>query len=603
MDSSVIYNTLKDYFGYREFRFHQEAVIGRTLAGRSNLVIMPTGGGKSLCYQLPAILLPGITVVVSPLIALMQDQVAGLLANGVKAQALHSNCTPEQERDIRAGVENGQLKLLYVSPERAVTPGFIHWLQRQKVAQLVVDEAHCVSMWGNDFRPEYARLPELLASFPGVPVNALTATADPATREDIAIKLQLTDADRFVSSFERPNIHIECYPAQKRMDAITGYLRANPGRAGIIYCLSRTGTEEVAQKLRLKGFNARHYHARMSADERKQVQEAFSRDAVDIVCATIAFGMGIDKPNIRWVIHYNLPKNVESYYQEIGRAGRDGEPAEAILFAGAGDLKTYQEFITNSVGAEEYKEVQRKKLYRLWELTQTRSCRTNLVLGYFGEHRSTPCGHCDVCQNPPRGFDGTELAQKALSACYRVNQNAALTTLVQVLRGSFSPEVKANRYDQIKTFGAGAQVSTKEWNHYITQMIDQGLLAIDFHRQGKLALTPLSMQVLKQGQTVQLFEPKEQTLRTRQIQAADLSEQPYDQALYDALARLRRQISEENGNKPAFTVFSNATLQDMARRQPTSLEAFAQVNGVGNRKLEQYGDRFVACIRETLATC
>lgn len=600
MQQTTIYTTLKNHFGYSEFRFHQEAAITRILEGQSNLVIMPTGGGKSLCYQLPAILLDGLTVVVSPLIALMQDQVAGLQANGIAAQALNSQCSPEDERDIYQAVASGQLKLLYVSPERAVNLGFVNWLRQVKVAQLVVDEAHCVSMWGNDFRPEYAQLPDLLQHFPGVPVNALTATADPATRQDIVDKLGIRGAEIFVSSFERPNIHIECFQAQKRIEAITHYLKANPGQAGIIYCLSRKATEEIAQKLRAKGFNARHYHARMDADERRQVQDAFQQDAVDIVCATIAFGMGIDKPNIRWVIHYNLPKNVESYYQEIGRAGRDGAPAEAILFAGAGDLKTYLDFIKDSAGTEEYKEVQRKKLSRMWELTQTQSCRTNLVIGYFGEHRSTPCGHCDLCDNPPRGFDGTELAQKALSACYRVNQNAALTTLVQVLRGSYSPEVKANQYDQIKTFGAGKDHSTHEWNHYITQMVDQGLLAVDFHRQSKLSLTSLSAAVLKDGKTVQLFEPREQTLRNRTIKVEDNPEQPVDQTLYDKLARLRKQISEEKGGVPAYAVFTNATLKDMASKQPTTYSTFDKVSGVGKRKLEQFGERFIAVIREHL---
>ncbi|MDX1452776.1 MAG: DNA helicase RecQ, partial [Oleiphilaceae bacterium] len=509
MSVQTAQQALKQYFGYDSFRLSQQAVIERTLAGKSSLVIMPTGGGKSMCYQLPAILLPGLTLVVSPLIALMQDQVQGLLSSGINAAALNSACTPEEEAGIRSQAQDGQLKLLYVSPERAVTPAFLHWVSNVNLAQIAIDEAHCVSVWGNDFRPEYTQLTALTRLFPQTPVAALTATADTATQRDILAQLALTKCEVFVSSFERKNIRVDVLPAKNRMPLMRDFIAGHKNEPGIVYCLSRKSTEQVAQKLRGEGYRAQHYHGAMDSDERARIQQAFLEDKVQIICATIAFGMGIDKPNIRWIIHYNLPKNIESYYQEIGRAGRDGEPADALLFAGYGDMKTLTQFIDGSNASETFKEVQRAKLNRMWEYSQTLSCRTNFILNYFGEHREAGCGHCDSCLHPPTSFDGTIIAQKALSAVYRLNQSVGVNMLIDVLRGASNRHVIQAGYDQIKTYGAGKDIDWKAWQHYIMQLVDRGYLAIDFTRNNALQLTALSRNVLKGESTVTLCEQQE----------------------------------------------------------------------------------------------
>ncbi len=594
---------LRKYFGYDEFRFFQKDVITRTLAGRNSLVIMPTGGGKSLCYQLPAVLLDGVTLVISPLIALMQDQVLALKANGITAEALNSHCSAEEERAVRVAVEERRLALLYVSPERALSPGFLRWIRLQPVRQVAIDEVHCVSIWGNDFRKDYRELSTLIEQLPaGVPVVALTATADPGTRVDILRQLRLPDCETFVASFERPNIHVEVYPATDRVQAIKTYLRENPGQPGIIYCLSRKSTEELAAKLRQHGIRARHYHARVDAPERQQVQDAFQRDEIDVICATIAFGMGIDKPNIRWVMHYNLPKNLESYYQEIGRAGRDGEPAEALLFAGLGDRRTLLDMIDdNSEADPAYKAVQKEKVFRMWEYTQTTACRTNLVLSYFGEHRETPCGHCDICRNPPTRFDGTVIAQKALSVAARTGGRAGMNLMIRILRGQRSAEVVAAGYDSLKTFGCGNDIGWDDWLHYITQLIDLGLLAIDYSDASTLKLTPLAQAYLVKNpeKALELSAPRHERPAARTLRQSPEAT-PEDEGLYLALVKLRRQICAETGNPPAFTVFSNATLRDIAAAKPQTLDAFGRIKGVGEKKLERYGERFVAAVREAL---
>jgi len=596
MDMGTAHSALKKYFGYEAFRLTQASVIERTLNHQSSLVIMPTGGGKSICYQLPAVLLDGLTIVVSPLIALMQDQVSALQANGISAEAMNSACTSEAESRVRQQVESGELKLLYVSPERAVSWGFLQWVSAIKVAQIAIDEAHCVSIWGNDFRPEYTRLTELTQLFPSVPVAALTATADTATQQDIRQQLKLHNAEVFVSSFERKNIEIDVLPAKNRIQVIYQFLEGHQQQAGIVYCLSRRSTEETAAKLRQAGYRASYYHGAMNSDDRAAVQNQFLRDEVQIVCATIAFGMGIDKPNIRWVIHYNLPKNIESYYQEIGRAGRDGEDAQVLLFAGYGDMKTLTGFVTDSGADATFKQVQLAKLSRMWEFSQTLSCRTNFILNYFGEHREQTCGHCDHCLNPPKTFDGTVIAQKALSACLRLKQrgqSVGINMLVDVLRGSSGRELMERSFNTIKTYGAGKDISWKDWSHYITQLLDRGYLAIDFTQGNTLHRTKLSDEVLKGAASVMLCETQDLKLSKKELKSTDLSDE--ESKLLDALKALRRSIAETN-NTQAYTVFSDASLKNMAKLKPGNSAAFLKVSGVGEHKNEKYGEAFISLI-------
>lgn len=591
-------DALQKYFGYEAFRLSQADAINRTLDQKSSLVIMPTGGGKSLCYQLPAVLLEGLTIVVSPLIALMQDQVSTLKANGINAEALNSACSEEDDRIIRDRAAQGDIKLLYVSPEKAVSWPFLQWVQTLNVAQIAIDEAHCVSVWGNDFRPEYTRLTELTSLFPNKPIVALTATADAATQQDIKHQLQLIDAQTFVSSFERKNISIDVLPAKNRIKTIIRFVEARPTQAGIVYCLSRKGTEDTANKLQQAGFRAAHYHGAMNSDDRARIQEQFIRDEIQIVCATIAFGMGIDKPNIRWVIHHNLPKNIESYYQEIGRAGRDGQDAQALLFAGYGDMKNLTKFIDDSGANDTFKQVQYAKLERMWEFSQTLSCRTNFILNYFGEYREEGCGHCDHCLNPPKAFDGTVIAQKALSAClriHRLNKNVGMRTLVDVLRGSKGREVLENGFDAIQTYGAGADISWQGWMHYLTQLIDKGYLAIDFTQGNALNLTSLSSEVLTGRSSVQLCELIEFDTQKAAKALIDTDLNDSELALFEALKSLRRELADQLNTK-SHTIFSDASLKDMAKKKPGNNSAFLSVSGVGEYKCEKYGETFIALI-------
>tara|TARA_R110001592_G_scaffold59620_2_gene180886 strand:+ start:9425 stop:11653 length:2229 start_codon:yes stop_codon:yes gene_type:complete len=594
-----LHETLKSVFGYDAFRLTQLEIIKRSLANQSSLVIMPTGGGKSICYQLPAVLMDGLSIVISPLISLMQDQVGALTANGIPAASLNSSGNYQDELLVQQQVANNELKLLYVSPERAVSNGFISWIQQQNVKQIAIDEAHCVSIWGNDFRPEYTRLTELTRLFTHIPIIALTATADTATQADIRQQLKLENCKSFVSSFERTNLTLNVLPANDRIEVIKTFLLSHKDKPGIIYCLSRRSTEEIALKLRKAGFNSHFYHAALKPQDRARIQDDFQQDKIQIVCATIAFGMGIDKANISWVIHYNLPKNIEGYYQEIGRAGRAGQQSETLLFAGYRDMKTLKDFIDNSGAAHQFKEVQTAKLQRMWEFTQATSCRTNFILNYFGEFKDEPCGHCDRCLDPPKRFDGTIISQIALSACLRLNQQVNLTTLVDVVRGSSRQDIIQNGYHLIKTYGVGKDIDYKSWVSYITQLIDQGVLSIDFTQGNRLVLTELAKPILKSEKTILLTEPQVIDFKAKENTKKDNDLTDAENLLFSALSDLRRKEADAE-QVQASRIFSNASLTEMARIKPGNLLAFSSISGVGAFKLEKYSEAFIQLILESV---
>lgn len=591
--SAQIHQLLKTYFGYENFRPQQQQIIEHTLNKQDSLIIMPTGGGKSLCYQLPALAMEGLTLVISPLIALMQDQVDAMKANGIAAAALNSSNAAEDIRQIKTQISEGTLKLLYISPERAVSPAFISYIKSKKVNFIAIDEAHCVSIWGNDFRQEYTRLPELMQHFPAVPYMALTATADKATQTDIAEKLALRNPQKFLSSFERKNLQLQVQPAIQRLHFIKDYVVQRKDDCGIIYSLSRKSTEKISAALCEVGIKAAYYHAAMSSDARSRVQQAFQQDEIRVICATIAFGMGIDKSNIRYVLHFNLPKNIESYYQEIGRAGRDGLPSETILFFSFQDAQILRQFIDESTADESFKIVQRSKLNRMLEFGQASSCRTNMILSYFGEHRSEACGHCDNCLNPPAHMDGTVIAQKALSAVKRLNENVAVNLLVDVLRGSERKEIIAQGYEQIKTFGAGKDISREDWLSYIGQMINQGLLEIDFTAYNKLKVTHIGEKVLFEGQTVKLSKPSPVPVQGKAEKSKTAT---FEDTLFDHLREVRRNLAKLE-DVPAYVIFNDATLQEMVKERPMYLSDMASISGVGKHKLEKYGDIFLDAIQ------
>jgi ATP-dependent DNA helicase RecQ len=594
MPTDLVHNALKIHFGYDHFRPHQEEIIYHVLNGGHCLVIMPTGGGKSICYQLPAILKEGFALVISPLISLMNDQVRSLRANGIAAGALHTGTTGEESNRIHQQIRNGELKILYCSPERALTSKFLSYITSLPVSLIAIDEAHCVSIWGNDFRPEYAQLTTLIQNFPSVPVIALTATADKATQEDIQKQLQLNEPKLFLSSFERPNIYLTARNGVQRIEQIREFLQSRKGQPGIIYCLARKTTESIALSLQRYGYKAAAYHAELDNHVRRTVQEDFQFDRIQIVCATIAFGMGIDKPNIRWIIHYNLPKNIESYYQEIGRSGRDGLPAEALMFYSFRDIGVYQDFIQNSDANETFKRVQSEKLDRIWEYSQALNCRTNVILNYFGEYRTGPCGHCDHCLNPPQGFDGTRIAQMALSACKRCNESVGLQLLTDVLRGSGRREIFERGLHQIKTYGAGRDLSTRDWGHYITQLINQGLLEIDYTSNSVLRCTPLSEAVLFDQKQVTLHRPVEMPEEPIHLQKSKTVR--FREDLMERLEELTRKLAQEEG-VPAYAVFPKGTLKEMAESLPFTTDEIEHLDGVGQYKSKKYGQAYLELIR------
>ncbi|WP_324678011.1 DNA helicase RecQ [Hymenobacter sp. GOD-10R] len=594
---------LKQYYGYDSFRPMQADIIESILGGRDTVVLMPTGGGKSVCFQVPAIVQDGVCVVVSPLIALMKDQVEALKANGVSAAYINSSVGQGEQTSIASDCLNGYLKLLYVSPEKLLSEGFLQFLRRLRISMFAIDEAHCISSWGHDFRPEYTQLKLLREQFPQVPIIALTATADRLTQRDIQQQLRLNEPRVFLSSFDRPNLNLIVRPGQDRVGSIVEFVERHPNEAGIVYCLSRKQCETMAEKLKAKKIRAGHYHAGMTPNQRGAVQEAFLKDDLQVIVATIAFGMGIDKSNVRWVIHYNLPKNIEGYYQEIGRAGRDGAPATALLFYSFGDVMSLRDMLTKDNPS--LTQLNLTKLERMQQFAEAASCRRKILLNYFGEVLPQDCGNCDICRNPPTTFDGTLLAQKALSAVVRTRERASIGLLIDVLRGMRNQAVLTAGYDQIKTYGAGADLPYLDWYSYIHQMLNDGLLYIAYEEGYALKITDLGREVLQGQRTLAMkkFQPTEKaekpTRASKKASAAAQASKPVDAttALFDKLRQLRKRIADEQ-NVPPYVIFTDTTLQEMAAERPISRVAMLAISGVGMKKFENYGDVF---IKEILA--
>lgn len=583
---------LKTVFGYDDFRPQQWDIIKEVLEDRDALALMPTGGGKSLCFQIPALLKEGAAIVVSPLIALMKDQVEGLVSNGVKATFLNSSQSPEEQDRVMRELEAGTIKMLYVSPEKLVNDHFLSFLQTIKISLIAIDEAHCISSWGHDFRPEYAQVGALRHRFEGVPFIALTATADKLTRKDITTQLALNNPKVFISSFDRPNLSLAVLPGKKRFERIVEFLLTRQEESGIIYCLSRKSTENLSAKLRAQGFSATAYHAGLRADEREKAQEDFINDKVKIVCATVAFGMGIDKSNVRFVIHFNLPKNIEGYYQEIGRAGRDGLASDTILFYSYADVVQLNQFVENSG----QKEFQQAKLRRMQDFTEARICRRKILLAYFGEVLPENCGNCDVCKNPPKLFDGTVIAQMALSAIARTNEQEASGGIIEILKGSSRPEMYQKGYHELKTFGVGKSYTFKDWQNFMLQLLSLGFFEVAYDDHNKLRLTPLSKEVLFSKKKVDLvdtaemekqFEDSKSVVKPRNISA--------NEELFEILRQVRTKLARDEG-KPPYLIFSDATLKSMSLRKPTTQPEMLNISGVGEHKYDLYGDNFTNVI-------
>ena len=593
---------LKTYYGYDSFRPLQEEIISHTVRGGDALVLMPTGGGKSLCYQIPALMLEGTAVVVSPLISLMKDQVDALRSNGIRAEALNSSNDSVTDAEIYQRICRGEVKILYLSPERLV--GEMEWLQQNvRVSLIAIDEAHCISQWGHDFRPEYTQLGCLRNAFPSAPILALTATADKTTKLDILKQLNLHEPRVFVSSFDRPNLSLDVrrsYTSKDRLGVIKDTILRHKGESGIIYCLSRKATQQLAEKLSESGFNVGVYHAGMTALQRTRVQEDFINDRIDVICATIAFGMGIDKSNVRFVIHNNLPKSIESFYQEIGRGGRDGLGTETILFYNLQDLITLKKFAEESG----QKEINLEKLKRMEEYAEASVCRRRILLNYFGETSDCQCGNCDVCKNPPQRFDGTIVIQKALSAIRRTNQQIGLWTTVDILRGNTNASIMSKGYNSLKTFGAGRDIPAREWHDYLLQMLQMGYIEIAYNEDMHLKVTSLGDDVLygrKRAELAVIVHEDRRKSRKKVVQPVLFNlAQGEDAVLFEKLRVLRRTIADEIG-KPAYIVLSDKTLHALAQSRPTTLDDFGEVSGIGQYKKETLGERFTALIREHVA--
>lgn len=596
--------TLKTYFGYDSFRPLQEEIIHNLISKKDSLVLMPTGGGKSICYQLPALLMEGTAIVISPLISLMKDQVETLRANGIPAGALNSSNDETENANLRRACISGQLKLLYISPEKLLSEAD-YLLRDMTLSLFAVDEAHCISQWGHDFRPEYARMGFLHNQFPNVPMIALTATADKITREDIVRQLQLRQPQIFISSFDRPNLSLSVkrgYQPKEKSKAIIDFITRHRGESGIVYCMSRSKTETVAQMLQKHGIRCGVYHAGLSARQRDETQDDFINDRIEVVCATIAFGMGIDKSNVRWVIHYNLPKSIESFYQEIGRAGRDGMASDTILFYSLGDLILLTKFATES----NQQNINLEKLNRMQQYAESDICRRRILLSYFGETTTEDCGNCDVCRNPPERFDGTIIVQKALSAIARTNQQVSITLLIDILRGNPTTEITEKAYTELKTFGAGRDIPARDWQDYLLQMLQMGYFEIAYNENNHLKITGSGSDVLfgrKKAMLVVIRREEPATAKRRKKSAATPTQawaeesRSKEEDLFEALRALRKQLADQEA-LPAYIVLSDKVLHLLCLSRPTTVEAFGNINGIGEYKKKKYGKDFVALIRQ-----
>lgn len=608
----MILKTLKAYFGYTHFRPLQEEIIARILSKKDTLVLMPTGGGKSICYQLPALLMPGTTVVVSPLISLMKDQVEALQANGIIARALNSTNDETTNANLRFECMQGRVKLLYISPERLMSE--LNFLLKDiNISLFAIDEAHCISQWGHDFRPEYTQLKALRQQFPHVPIVALTATADKITRQDIIQQLAMKDPQIFISSFDRPNLSLDVkrgFQQKEKIRTILDFIGRHKNESGIIYCMSRNNTEKVADLLEAQGIRTAVYHAGLSTAARDAAQDDFINDRVQVVCATIAFGMGIDKSNVRWVIHYNLPKSIESFYQEIGRAGRDGLPSDTLLFYSFGDIVMLSKFAAES----NQQEINLEKLNRMQQYAEADICRRRILLNYFGETMTHDCGNCDVCRNPPERFDGTIIVQKALSGIARTDQQVGISTLIDLLKGAATQEIIEKKYDQLKTYGVGRDIPARDWQDYLLQMLNLGYFEVAYNEKNHLKITEAGKKVLFGKERAQLVvikreehlrqESKKGKKKTKiqEPQAPVLTPAVFeneDEYLFEELRVLRKKLADSQAI-PAYIVLSDKTLHLLSSAKPTTIEAFGEISGIGEFKKEKYGKDFVEVIRRFL---
>jgi ATP-dependent DNA helicase RecQ len=583
---------LNEVFGFKTFRPPQQEIVEKVISGGDAFVLMPTGGGKSVCYQIPALCLPGTAMVVSPLISLMKDQVDALRENGVSAACYNSSLGEAEARKVLAELHAGSLKLLYVAPERLLSDGFIERIKSLPISLFAIDEAHCVSQWGHDFRPEYAQLGMLREIFPEVPMIALTATADSQTRGDILDRLGLSNATCYLAGFDRPNIRYSVVEKKKPFNQLTGFLASRTEEAGIVYALSRKRVEEVANKLIAAGVKAAAYHAGLPDKERHRVQEDFLKDDLKVVVATVAFGMGIDKSNVRFVVHYDMPKSIESYYQETGRAGRDGLPADALLLFGYGDIAIARGLIGNG-GNGEQNRIELHKLNCMTGFAEAQTCRRRVLLGYFGDRLEKDCGNCDICESPPERFDATDDARKALSCVYRVGQRFGMGHVIDVLRGSQNQRMLELRHDKLSTFGIGKELSQESWGNLLRQLVHLGYLEQDLANFSVLKLTERARPLLRGEERLELARPRD----TRVVEKKSAAKKPtYDGALFQELRALRKQIADEQ-QVPPFVVFADATLAEMAAQAPKDKWEMLKITGVGQHKLARYGDAFLRVIK------